>query len=469
MKKQTTRIESDSFGSVEIEGNALWGPQSQRSLDNFSIGQQTFAPEFIHAFAIVKKAAAKVNCDLDLLDKKRASLIYQACDEILASRHSRQFPLSVWQTGSGTQTNMNLNEVIANRGNQIAAAEFGDKQPLHPNDHVNLSQSSNDVFPTAMHVTTTTLLAKKLFPAIATLKSTLRQKAADFSKEIKIGRTHLMDATPITLGEEFRAFYAQINYVEEKVTQASRDLEQLAIGGTAVGNGMNSHVEWADRMATEITNLSGYSFRRATNFSSQMASHDALTCLHGQLNLLATTLYKLASDIRLMNSGPRCGLSEISIPENEAGSSIMPGKVNPTQVEALTMVCLKVIGNNTAVTMANSQGQFQLNVFKPLMIHLTMESIDLLADAINSFEKHCLRGVQANTEKLRQNLDQSLMLVTALSPRIGYDAATKIAKHAHKQGATLRQAAIALNLLSAEEFDAMVIPESMLGPGQILE
>lgn len=467
MIKEPMRCETDNIGSVEIARDALWGAESQRCLNNFSIGQHTFPPAFIFAFALVKKAAAKVNCDLRLLDRERAILIHQVCDEIIEGRHSRQFPLSIWQTGSGTQTNMNLNEVIANRGNQIAGAELGSKQPLHPNDHVNLSQSSNDVFPTVMHIATAALLEKQLFPTITTLKFTLREKAEEFSKNIKVGRTHLMDATPISLGEEFVTFSEQINYVEGKLKQTNHDLEQLAIGGTAVGNGLNSHTEWAGRMVTELTRLSAHKFHRARNFSSQMASHDSLTCLHGQLSLLATSLYKIASDIRLMNSGPRCGLSEISVPENEAGSSIMPGKVNPTQVEALTMVCLKVIGNNTAVTMANSQGQFQLNVYKPLIIHLVMESIELLSDAINSFVAHCLIGINANTEQLRQNLDQSLMLVTALSPQLGYDAAARIAKHAHKQGKSLRQSAIELSILSPEEYDEIVIPEKMLGPGKL--
>lgn len=464
MTAQQWRTESDSLGDVKVPAEAWWGPQTQRSIENFAIGSQRFPAAFIHAFALVKKAAALSNYELGKLDKERSHLIGAACDEIIAGKHDDQFPLSVWQTGSGTQTNMNLNEVIANLGNAHAEGQRGSYSPLHPNDHVNMSQSSNDVFPAVMHVVTAELLDKKLFPAASELLAALDTKSAEFADLLKSGRTHMMDATPITLGQEFQAFHDHVLYGYQQLKDVEPEVLRLAIGGSAVGTGLNTHPDWAATVTRQISALTNRKFRPAENHFTALAGHDVLVDLHGRLNTLATSLFKIANDIRLMNSGPRCGLSEISLPANEPGSSIMPGKVNPTQVEALTMVCVKVMSNNNAVSMAGSQGHFQLNVYKPLIIHQLMDSIVLLADAMKSFRCHCLEGLQANEAQLSHYVERSLMLVTALSPVIGYDEAARVAKYAEQENVSLREAVRALDVMSDDVFDRHVDPRRMLAP-----
>ncbi|MFT7472530.1 MAG: fumarate hydratase class II [Kiritimatiellia bacterium] len=461
---QQFRIETDSLGDVQVPADKFWGAQTQRSLQFFAIGQQQFSREFIYDFVLVKKAAAIANQNLGLLGKQQSDLIQAAADSVTNGGYDDQFPLSVWQTGSGTQTNMNVNEVIANLANLLAGGKLGSKSPVHPNDHVNLSQSSNDVFPTVMHVTTTRVLQQTLLPALQKLERTFEKKSSQFASAIKIGRTHMMDATPVTLGQEFGAYAAQMAFAREQLTTSAPGIAALAIGGTAVGTGMNSNPDWPPSVIAQINRLSGYSFIEAENKFSQMAAHDALTNVHNQLSLLASALYKIASDMRLMNSGPRCGLAEINIPANEPGSSIMPGKINPTQIEALTMVCLRVMANNTAVTMANSQGQFQLNAYKPLLITTLLESLQLLADAMQSFTRHCLEGVEANTPQLKHYLKSSLMLVTALTPTIGYDRAATAAKYAHGENISLKRAVVDLRFLSESEFDELVKVDTMLGP-----
>ncbi|MEX2468321.1 MAG: class II fumarate hydratase [Pseudohongiellaceae bacterium] len=463
-EQNNMRVERDSLGPVEIPADRLWGAQSQRSLGNFAIGSDRFAPVFIHDFALLKKACALANAELGDLGAEESRLIQLACDEIMASKHDLEFPLSVWQTGSGTQTNMNLNEVIANLGNREVGAELGSGHPLHPNDHVNRSQSSNDTFPTVMHITATRLVQTFLLPALDHSIDALATKEKEFENKIKSGRTHMMDATPVTLGQEFGAFRAQLSNAGEQIRASLKGLTELAIGGTAVGTGLNTRHNWAETVVRHISELSGMDFIPAANKFAQLAGHDALLDLHNRLNLLATALFKMANDIRLMNSGPRCGLAELTVPANEPGSSIMPGKVNPTQVEALTMVCCRVMGNNTTVSIANSQGQFQLNVFKPVIIHSVMESITLLADAMRSFTDNCLAGITANDEQLARYTERSLMLVTALNPHIGYDNAARAAKLAHEKNITLREAVLELELLSGEQYDELVRPESMLGP-----
>jgi len=459
-----SRMETDSLGQVAIAEGCLWGAQSQRSLHFFAIGDHRFPGHFIHDLVRVKLAAARANAALGELDAERARLIEAACQEVLTGRHDDQFPLSVWQTGSGTQTNMNVNEVLANLGNRIAGQPPGTYQPLHPNDHVNRSQSSNDVFPTVMHLTAHRLTRGTLLPALHELQATLATLEQRFAGRIKTGRTHLMDATPVTLGQEFGAWRAQLELTASQLEAALELLLELAIGGTAVGTGLNTPPNWAATVVGELSALTGTAFRPAPNRFSQLASHDSLVILHAQLRLLATQLYKIASDIRLMNSGPRCGLGEITLPANEPGSSIMPGKVNPTQVEALTMVCLRVLGNDSALAMAASQGQFQLNVYKPLIIHLVMESLQLLSDSVKSFSRHCLAGLVANDARLDQYTDRSLMLVTALSPHLGYERASKAAQYAHANDLSLREAVVQLQLLSGEDYDRLVRPEAMLGP-----
>ncbi len=458
------RIEKDSMGEIQVPRAALWGAQTQRSLQHFAIGDDRFNAAFINAFALVKKAAALSNKALGALDETQTALIVQVCDEISAGQHDEQFPLSVWQTGSGTQTNMNVNEVIANRGNELAGGARGSNTPLHPNDHVNKAQSSNDVFPTVMHVATMQALKAQLMPSLAALIAMLEHKSAEFDAQVKSGRTHMMDATPVTLGQEFGAFQAQLSFVRKQLQEAQAGVAQLAIGGSAVGTGLNTDARWAQTVAAQISALSTCEFVSADNKFMALAGHEALVDLHGRLNLLSTALYKMASDIRLMNSGPRCGLAEITIPANEPGSSIMPGKVNPTQVEALTMVCLRVMGNNTTVSMAGSQGQFQLNVYKPLIIHTVLESIGLLSDAMNSFREHCLHGIAPQPENLARYVERSLMLVTALSPVIGYDQAAKVAKYADEHDLSLREAVAALGLLEDAQFDALVDARKMLFP-----
>ena len=460
------RNESDSQGDIQVAADKLWGAQTQRSLEFFTIGEQSFPIEFIHDFVLVKKAAASANNKLGHLDSTTAERIQSACDSISSGDYDDQFPLSVWQTGSGTQTNMNVNEVLANIANLAAGSAPGSKSPVHPNDHVNLSQSSNDVFPTVMHVTATRVLQQQLLPRVAKLGKALEQKADQFKDTLKIGRTHMMDATPVTLGQEFGAYSAQLEFARQRLAASAPAVATLAIGGTAVGTGLNSSSAWPATVIAEINTLSAIAFTEAGNKFSQLAAHDALTDLHNQLSLLASSLYKMASDVRLMNSGPRCGLAEISIPANEPGSSIMPGKVNPTQVEALTMVCIRVMANNTAVTMANSQGQFQLNVYKPLIITTVLESMHLLVDAMKSFQTHCLEGIEANTVKLEYYLQNSLMLVTALTPHIGYDNAAVAAKYAQQKNISLKRAVAELGFLSEADFDRHVQPRHMLGPNR---
>lgn len=462
--KRSYRTEHDSMGEIRVPTDALWGAQTQRSLEHFAIGDDQFTPGFIKAFALVKKAAAQCNLSLGALDETQVSLIVQVCDEILAGQHADQFPLCVWQTGSGTQTNMNVNEVIANRANEIAGQARGSNSPLHPNDHVNKGQSSNDVFPTVMHVATMQLWQRSLAPSLQALIDELGRKCMAFAGQIKSGRTHMMDATPVTLGQEFGAYQAQLSYAQEQIDAVMQGVGQLALGGSAVGTGLNTDARWAASVASRIAQLTQLPFESAPNKFMALAGHDALADLHGRLTVLATALYKMASDVRLMNSGPRCGLAEIRIPANEPGSSIMPGKVNPTQVEAMTMVCLRVMGNNTAVGMAASQGQFQLNVYKPLIIHALLESMRLLADAMSSFREHCLIGIEPIEVNLRRSVERSLMLVTALSPTIGYDQAAKLAKYAQVNDVSLKDAAVALALLGENEVDALLDARKMLFP-----
>ncbi len=460
------RIERDSLGEVAIAAEALWGAQTQRSMENFPIGGQRFPPSFIRDFAVVKKAAAWANCALGELSAQRRDLICAACDEIIAGRHDDQFPLVVWQTGSGTQTNMNLNEVIANRANELAGGRRGDHEPVHPNDHVNRSQSSNDVFPTVMHVTAAKQLRDRLLPAVTALHDAVVAKAEAFAGLVKTGRTHLMDATPVTLGHEFQGYAAQLAYAREQLSAILPQVQALALGGSAVGTGLNTPAGWSATVIGHLAALTGIPFTPAADKLMALSGHEALVDLHGRLRVLAVALFKIAADIRLMGSGPRCGLGELRLPANEPGSSIMPGKVNPTQVEALTMVAVQVMGNDAAVGFAGSQGQLELNVFKPLIAHNVLVSIALLADAMDSFRLRCVVGLEADAEQLRRQLQQSLMLVTALSPIIGYDCAAKIAGKAYAEGISLRDAALALGAVDAETFDRIVDPTRMLGPAE---
>lgn len=461
----STRTEHDSFGPIEVPADHLWGAQTQRSLEHFAIGLEKMPRGLIKALILVKKAAAIVNADLGLLPPEKAAVIITAADEVLADQHSQEFPLSVWQTGSGTQTNMNVNEVLANRANTLLTATAKSLR-IHPNDDVNLGQSSNDVFPTAMHIAAAQALQDKLFPALIALTATFAAKSAAFSDIVKIGRTHLQDATPLTLGQEFSGYVAQLEQCTANVQATLPGIYQLAIGGTAVGTGLNTHPEFAQRMAVQITTLTALSqpFVSAPNKFASLASHDALLFTHGALKTVAATLMKIANDIRWLASGPRCGLGELSIPENEPGSSIMPGKVNPTQCEALTMVCAQVMGNDVAINIGGASGNFELNVFKPLIAHNFLQSLHLLSDAMLSFDHHCVAGITPNRARINELLEHSLMLVTALNPHIGYDKAAQIAKHAHQQGITLKEAAVALGHVTADEFDAWVQAESMTGP-----
>ena len=460
-----TRTETDSMGKIEVEASRYWGAQTQRSLENFPIGRERFPRELIAGLGLVKKAAALVNGDLGLLPADKLALIVAAADEVISGALDDHFPLSVWQTGSGTQTNMNVNEVIANRAIEMAGGVRGSKSPVHPNDDVNRSQSSNDVFPTAMHVAAALEIEGRLLPAARALRATLAAKSDAFAGVIKIGRTHLQDATPLTLGQEISGWVAQIDASTAGVERALPGLFELALGGTAVGTGLNAHPEYAARAAAKIAELTGLPFVTAPNKFQALASHDALLLAHGALRALAASLTKIANDVRWLASGPRSGLGEIEIPENEPGSSIMPGKVNPTQSEAMIMVCAQVLGNDVAVGVGGASGNFELNVMKPLIIHGALQSIRLLADAMASFEERCARGIEPNRPRIARALRESLMLVTALAPRIGYDAAAKIARKAHVEGTTLREAALALGLLTGEEFDAEVRPEDMIGPG----
>jgi fumarate hydratase, class II len=459
----TTRIEHDTFGPIEVPADRLWGAQTQRSLSHFKISGERMPLPLIYALALVKKACALVNVELGVLDERKGRAIVEAADEVLAGRHDGEFPLVVWQTGSGTQTNMNMNEVLANRASEILGGERGEKRLVHPNDDVNKGQSSNDVFPTAMSVATYAQVKERLIPAVMGLRDALDAKAEAFREMVKIGRTHLQDATPLTLGQEFSGYVSQLDHGRDHLQAALPHVSELALGGTAVGTGLNTHAEFAVRAADRISKLTGHPFVTAPNKFEALAAHDALVHAHGALKTLAAALFKIADDIRWLASGPRSGLGEITIPENEPGSSIMPGKVNPTQSEAMTMLCAQVMGNDVAVNIGGMSGKFELNVYKPLIIHNVLWSVGLLADGCDSFREHCVDGIEPNAERIRENLERSLMLVTALNPHIGYDNAAKIAKTAHKTGKTLKETAVALGLVTAEQFDEWVRPEKMVG------
>jgi fumarate hydratase class II len=460
-----TRIEKDSFGPIAVPAARLWGAQTQRSLEHFAISSERMAPELVAALAQVKRAAAAVNRSLGLLPADKAEAIVKAADEVLDGRHADEFPLAVWQTGSGTQSNMNMNEVLANRASELIGGTRGEGRLLHPNDHVNLGQSSNDIFPTAMHVAAAQAVVQALLPALARLRGTLEIKAREFADIVKIGRTHLQDATPLTLGQEFSGYVAQLEYSEHAIKSTLPGLLQLAAGGTAVGTGLNAHPDFAARIAAEIGSRTALSFKSAPNKFAALAGHDALVGTHGALKTLATALTKIANDVRWMASGPRSGLGEISIPENEPGSSIMPGKVNPTQCEALTMLCCQVIGNDVAITMGGASGNFELNVFKPMIAHNFLQSARLLADGMRSFNEHCAHGIEPNRERIGELMERSLMLVTALAPHIGYDRAAQIAKKAQHEGTTLKQAALALGFVTEQQFEEWIVPLDMTRPG----
>ncbi|HJW25114.1 MAG TPA: class II fumarate hydratase [Rhodocyclaceae bacterium] len=460
------RVERDSFGPIEVPGEHLWGAQTQRSLEHFHISRERMPAELVLALAEVKRACAVANRDLGLLAADKAEAIVQAADEVIAGRHPEEFPLSVWQTGSGTQTNMNMNEVLANRASELLGGSRGEGRRVHPNDEVNLGQSSNDIFPTAMHVAAAVAFSERLLPALLRLRGTLAAKAGEFAHVVKIGRTHLQDATPLTLGQEFSGYVAQLYHGETLVAAILPGLYELAAGGTAVGTGLNTHVEFGDRVAAELARRTGLPFRSAGNKFAALAGHEALVAAHGALKTLAAALMKMANDVRWLASGPRCGLGELGIPENEPGSSIMPGKVNPTQNEALTMVCCQVFGNDVAVNFGGASGNFELNVFKPLIAHNCLQSLRLLADGMASFEEHCARGIEARRERIAELMERSLMLVTALTPHIGYDKAAEIAKKAQKEGSTLKEAALALGYVQAEDFDRWVVPAAMVHPGR---
>ena len=460
------RTETDSMGPIQVAGDRYWGAQTERSLHYFSIGQEHFTRPLIRAFGVLKKAAALTNAELGALDQPLADLIVRAADEVIDGRLDDHFPLFVWQTGSGTQTNMNVNEVISNRAIELAGGVLGSKKPVHPNDHVNRGQSSNDTFPTAMHIAAAEEVVHRLFPAVDALRKTLQQKAQAFSDVVKVGRTHLQDATPITLGQEISGWAAQLDLALRLIQAVLPSVYELALGGTAVGTGLNTHPEFAERSARHIADLTELPFTSAPNKFATLAGHEALVALHGAMKALASALMKIANDVRWLSSGPRSGLGEIRIPENEPGSSIMPGKVNPTQSEALTMVCAQVMGNDVAVGIGAASGNFELNVFKPLIIHNVLQSIRLLSDASHNFDLFCAAGIEPNHDRIQENLSRSLMVVTALNPHIGYDNAAKIAKKAHAEGTTLKEAALALGLVTSDQFDEWVDPKKMTEPGE---
>jgi fumarate hydratase, class II len=462
----TTRKETDSMGEIAVAADRYWGAQTERSLHHFNIGTEHFSRPMIRALGVLKKAAALVNGDLKTLTADQVTAIVTAADEVIDGKLDEHFPLSVWQTGSGTQTNMNANEVISNRAIELAGGAMGSKKPIHPNDHVNRGQSSNDTFPTAMHIAAAEQVVHHLKPHVAALRATLDAKSRAFGHVVKVGRTHLQDATPITLAQEISGWVAQIDLSMRAVESALPMVYELALGGTAVGTGLNTHPEYADRSAKKIAELTGLPFVSAPNKFAALAGHEALVSLHGALKTLAASLMKIANDVRWLASGPRSGFFEISIPENEPGSSIMPGKVNPTQSEAMTMVCAQVMGNDVAVGIGGASGNFELNVFKPLIIHNVLQSIRLLGDTCRNFDEFCAVGIQPNEARIEQNLTRSLMLVTALNPHIGYDNAAKIAKKAQKEGTTLKEAAVALGLVTAEQFDQWVDPKKMTQPGE---
>jgi fumarate hydratase class II len=463
-RKSITRTESDAFGPLDIAADKLWGAQTERSLHNFRIGTERMPIEIVHALGLIKRAAAEVNRDLGGLDARRAKAIVAVAQDIADGKLDEHFPLLVWQTGSGTQSNMNVNEVIANIANLALGGELGSKKPVHPNDHVNMSQSSNDSIPSAMHIAAAMRIAQHLLPALDGLQRALEKKTKEFAKIVKIGRTHTMDATPVTLGQEFSGYAAQVKSAIARLKLAQRELYPLAQGGTAVGTGLNSKPKFAKAFAKRIAALTKLPFVSAPNKFEHMAGHDAYVFAHGAINAAATALFKIANDIRLLGSGPRSGLGELILPSNELGSSIMPGKTNPTQSEALTMVCCQVFGNNTAITVAGSQGHFELNVYKPVMAYAMLQSIRLMGDAVNSFTDNCVVGIKANEPRIAELMQRSLMLVTALAPHIGYDKAAQVAKAAHANGTTLREEATRLGYVSGAEFDRLVRPDQMTRP-----
>jgi len=457
------RIEKDTMGEVQVPAEKYWGAQTERSRNNFKIGEEGSMPrEIIEAFAYLKKAAAFANCDLGVLPLEKRDLIAQVCDEILSGKLADQFPLVIWQTGSGTQSNMNINEVISNRAHVLNGGTLGEKSSIHPNDDVNKSQSSNDTFPTAMHIAAYKKLVEKTFPAVERLRDSLAKKSEDFKDIIKVGRTHLMDATPLTLGQEFSGYAAQLDYGLKALSNTLEHLRELALGGTAVGTGLNAPKNYDTKVAKYISEFTGLPFITAPNKFEALAAHDAIVESHGALKQIAVSLFKIAQDIRMMASGPRSGIGEIFIPENEPGSSIMPGKVNPTQPEAVTMVCAQILGNDTTISFAGTQGHFELNVFKPVMAYNFLQSAELLADACISFDEHCVSGILPNELKIKSLLENSLMLVTALNPHIGYENAAKIAKSAYNNGTSLREEAINSGMLTGEEFDSWVNPKDMI-------
>ena len=460
-----TRTETDSMGPIEVPAGRYWGAQTQRSLHHFSIGDERMPASVIRGMAILKKAAATTNRELGLLADDEATLIVAAADEVIDGKLADEFPLFIWQTGSGTQTNMNMNEVISNRAIELAGGKRGSKDPIHPNDHVNRSQSSNDTFPTAMHIAAAEEIVHRLQPAVRALRDALDAKAGEFADIVKIGRTHLQDAVPLTLGQEFSGYVAQLDADLDRIEAALPGLYELALGGTAVGTGLNSHEEFADRVAAAIAQLTGLPFVSAPNKFAALAAHDALVHASGALRTLAVSLTKIANDVRWLASGPRAGLGELVLPENEPGSSIMPGKVNPTQSEALTMVCAQVLGNDVTVGIAGSQGNFELNVYKPVIIYNVLQSVALLTDSATNFRRFAVEGLEANRERIAEHVANSLMVVTALNPHLGYDKAAEIAKHAHRHRTSLREAAVALGHLTGEEFDRLVRPERMTKPG----
>ncbi|MEP6625513.1 MAG: class II fumarate hydratase [Acidimicrobiia bacterium] len=460
----TQRVETDSMGPILVARDRYWGAQTERSLHHFSVAGDRMPTAVIRSMAVLKKAAALVNRDLGKMTDDVCAPIVTVADEVIAGSLTDHFPLFVWQTGSGTQTNMNVNEVISNRAIELCGGELGSKSPVHPNDHVNMSQSSNDTFPTAMNVAAVEEVVHRLVPSVTALRDSLHRRAEEFSGIVKIGRTHLQDAVPLTLGQEFSGYVAQLDADLVRIDQAVTGLYQLAIGGTAVGTGLNTHPEFADRAAAKIAELTGLPFRSAANKFAALAAHDDLVFAHGAIKTLAVSLMKIANDLRWLGSGPRAGLGELLLPENEPGSSIMPGKVNPTQSEALTMCCVQVLGNDAAVGVAGSMGNFELNVFKPVMIFNYLHSVDLLTDACRNFREFCVDGLEPNLAQIKQYVDESLMVVTALNPVIGYDKAAEIAKKAHHEGTTLREAAMSLGTISAEDFDRVVRPEEMIAP-----
>src|SRR5580698_6444911 len=460
-----TRSETDSFGPIDVPADRYWGAQTERSRQNFRIGRDRMPMPIVHALGIVKLASAETNHELGLLDARLSGAIARAAREVIGGKLDDQFPLVVWQTGSGTQSNMNLNEVIANRANELLGGKLGAKEPVHPNDHVNMSQSSNDSFPTAMHIAAAGGIVADLIPALSELLGALRKKQKAFAHIVKIGRTHTQDATPLTLGQEFSGYAAQVESGIARLREAVKNLYPLAQGGTAVGTGLNSKPKFAKLFARDVARITKLPFTSAANKFEALASNDAYVFVHGAINSVATGLFKIANDIRLLGSGPRSGLGELILPENEPGSSIMPGKVNPTQCEAVTMVCCQVFGNHTTITVAGSQGHFELNVYKPVLAYGMMHSIRLMADVVHSFTEHCVEGIRADEKRIRELMERSLMLVTALAPRIGYDNAAKVAKSAHARGTTLKEEAVRLGFVTAEEFDRLVKPDKMTHPG----